>query len=232
VRWRRNELDVQFGLAYLGLVFIWPYAVELPRMLAIVVPMMVFFAWVGLRILVESLPAVTAPVRKVMPVLLALILPIGASAEATTLVVRRALAPMPEDLEPYMRSAGYLLEQDDDWARALLEVDARVRYAIQSLPQYMPANECVYSISPQRSAVYGHRYSERMPTEFHADQDARAQFSACRYLLITLESTRQANEPLYYPMQHIGALTEPVFVSSFDSRGRKVTAAMLVRFRD
>jgi hypothetical protein len=234
VRWRRNELDVQFACAYLAPVVVWPYSAELTRLLGVLIPIVLVCAWEGWRsICSHRLP--TAHARAVggsLPAMLALALPMAASAETTSLVIRRALATEPADLRPYMRVAGYLLASNDAWAHVELETEARVRYAIESLPQYVPDGECVYSISPMRTWVYGRRYSKRTPSEFHADQDARAQFPDCRYLLITLESTRQANEPLYFPIQHVRAITTPVFLSQYRYQDQDVAAAVLLRFKD
>ena len=234
VRWRRNELDVQFACAYLAPVVIWPYSAELPRLLSVLIPIVVVCAWEGWRTICAQrlLAARAGALAGLLPALLASMLPVVACAETTALVVRRAIATEPVELRPYMRTAGYLLGPDDAWAHGELEIEARVRYAIESLPQYMPPDECVYSISPMRTWVYGRRYSKRMPTEFHADQDARAQFRDCRYLLITFESTRQANEPLYFPLQHVRTITAPVFVSQYQYREHDLTAAVLLRFKD
>jgi len=215
-------------------VVIWPYSAELPRLLGVLIPIVLVCAWEGWQTIWSHrlLAARARAVGGSLPAMLALALPLAASAETTSLVVRRALATEPADLRPYMRVAGYLLARSDAWAHVELEVEARVRYAIESLPQYVPDDDCVYSLSPMRTWVYGRRYSKRTPTEFHADQDARAQFPDCRYLLITLETTRQANEPPYFPAPHVHAITTPVFLSQYRYQDQDVPAAVLLRFKD
>jgi len=230
LRARAGELDAWFAACYLALILVWPYPLEMSRLLLPLLPLLLVLAHVGLvQLLSLRAPRFVArPGAAPFASLLLVALPLASAVPSDLLLLRRMSTEVEPDLRPYQRGRDYLTAEVDDWSLALLEVNARNMAAIQALHQYVPPGECVYIHAWQRARAVAGILAAAMPASIDPGKPVRAQFPICRYALASLQSTWQVNGPSLFPIQYVQDFARPLFVSEFEYRGSRRTAAALL----
>jgi hypothetical protein len=218
VGWRR--LDAQFLLLYCGIVFVWPFPAEMPRFMGLLLPIVLVLAARG--------AAWLAGLRATRPgwysgrLLAALsVAVIAVSFPSVAHNGHLALRKVDPQLEPFKRFGGYFMAENVQVGDHALEFAARLVAAMEVLPEYVPAGECVYALSPQMVFQYGKVRSMATPRNLADAKDARERLVACRYLLAMSAPTSQHGEPPMYPATLVPDEVKPLFISYMDVSGRR-----------
>lgn len=229
-RVRRNELDAWFLVAYLGIVFVWPYPAEMSRLLVVTLPVVLVAAIDVLAVL----PGRTRPDARARVAIAALALAatIGlVSAPAARQFARRAMLPTSAELEQHKRARAYFIVSDDEWALKLNELSARIIAAVKEMPANVPRGECVYAVMPAIVWLYG-RVDARPypPIGVSTPTAAQQALAGCNYYFVAYVTSPQKRSPYLYPLREIEPWSEPVFASWFEFRGvRNLAVALMVR---
>jgi hypothetical protein len=224
VGWRR--LDAQFLVIYCGIVFVWPFPAEMPRFMALLLPIVLVLAargavWLaGLR---AARPAWSD--RRLLAGLAVAAMVV--SLPGVTHNAYFALRKVDPELEPFKRFGGYFMAGNAQVGDQALEFAARLVGAMQVLPEYVPAGECVYALSPQMVFHYGKVASVRTPLNLADAGDARERLIACRYLLAMSAPTSQHGESPMYPAALVADQVEPLFISYMEVSGQRYPAVGL-----
>lgn len=208
-RLRHAKLDALFLPLYLGLVFVWPFPAEIPRLLSVTLPIVLQSALDGaMRLRMRSLPSTQRAA------ILASLL-VVAGAPSLFQFWRRMLIDLDPVLAAHARTPSFLTYPSEQRARQWLEIRARMAAAIRALPGEVPRSECVYSALPAFVwfVAQGQVNVKPVPMRLDPARPAREQFAACRYFLVAQVTSPQHGQPGMYPLDHIREWTRPVFVS-------------------
>jgi hypothetical protein len=159
---------------------------------------------------------------------LALLAPFGLRA------VERASRPVDPDLEPFKRNRSLFMMEDDARAFGTLELSAKIKAAMEELPAYVPAGECVNTFQTQMAWFYTNGRVKLVPTTYPADETkpVRQRFGGCRYVFVMLTTSPQFGQPALYPMIEIAGHSDILFMSTIETPGKRVPATALFEFRD
>lgn len=227
LRVRHLALDAIFVPIYLGMVLAWPYPLEMPRLLSVVMPFVAVWSLAGvtrwLRQGSSEKQVSSAAVLTVALTSIAVALPDWSSA------VARALMPAPEVLEPYKRTSAYFLTEDEETARAGLETTFRILELIDATATEIEPNACIYSNNAAIifAASRGRLRSETTP-RLDPDQPILEQLPLCRYLMVMNLGSRQAHYAPLYPIDLVHDVMKPVLVSEQEMAGGRIVAAALL----
>ena len=92
---------------------------------------------------------------------------------------------------------------------------------MEVLPEYVPAGECVYSLSPQMVFHYGKVPSVATPRNLADAKDAQERLVACRYVLAMSAPTSQYGESPMYPVKLVSDQVQPLFISYMEVSGQR-----------
>ncbi|HZP13717.1 MAG TPA: hypothetical protein VFB36_14960 [Nevskiaceae bacterium] len=229
LRIRRAALDAIALTFYLGLIFCWPYPSETPRLIVVTLPMAGLCLWEAARWLFERIPATSANAAEAAAFAIAATV-VAVSMPFMVEASGRALAPMDAELEPFRRSASFFRVTSRASALELAELNARVAAAMDETAHAIPQGECVYTFFP--NALYAHGPSLDVRPMPFPPRDGKAtpdQFSDCRHVLVTYQTSWQLRQPLLYPMRQADGWLTPELVSRMKVRDEDVVAAALLR---
>lgn len=231
LRTRERRLDAWYLLAYLGIVAIWPYPAETPRLLSVAAPLLMLAAWTGIRHAFErhGTDALRANAQGLAAVALAAIA-LAASFTGYQRLFDRTTMGVPEALEPARRWTHFLNTPDPvaayDWAETLV----RTAYLVDDAVANVPAGACVYTnfraFVDMRSA--GALRTVETPLALTADT-AVAAMAACDWVLVTQLGSPQRRQPPLYPLDSLGARASVVLASEGERGEHGVLFAALVR---
>ncbi len=231
LRARDRRLDAWYVLVYLGIVAIWPYPVETPRLLSVVAPLLMLSAWTGSRFAIERFArgALRAEARPVAALALSAIAVTG-SLGGYQRLLERTTNEVPEEFEPARRWTHYLNTPDSVAAHDLAETLIRTAYLIDEAAASVPHGACVYThfraLVDMRSA--GALRTVETPQSISVDTAADA-MSACDYVLVTQLASPQRGEPPLYPLPLLGARANVLLASEGERGPQGVLFAALVR---
>jgi hypothetical protein len=235
IGWWRRLLDKEYDAfllpAYVGLIFVWPFPVEIGRMLVVVVPVVLVQASVGCAWAWRRLGRPAAdPLRTAAGVLA-----LGVLAASATTLVRvgsRVLLPVAPELEARKPTRSFLIVGSTAWAVTTLELDARIAAAMRQTGNVVTPDDCVYAISPAMLWLVGNVDARPMPGRLRDDVPVREQLGDCRYFFVVYTTTIQQGQPYLYPLAHVQGWTRPVFGSFFEYSGQRNLAAGLLEVID
>jgi len=212
--WRARRPEVVLVPVYLGLVLVWPFPHETRRLLMPLLPALVLVAYEGIaRVRMRFAgPAV---------LFLSLLLAVGSVP-----MLARAAMPVVPELRPYRNVDPYYEARDEAQARRILEITARVDAALQSVPQGVPPDACVYATTVDvASFVAGRRFRMPPPPErVPLDQ-------GCRYYFISILAPSEGQAPSYYPRALVEGSTRVLFQSVI-AQGESGELVAELRVRD
>lgn len=231
LRARERRLDAWYLLAYLGVIAVWPYPAEAPRLLSVAAPLLMLAAWTGTRHAFEryGTDVLRADARGSAAVALTAIA-LTASFTGYQRLLDRTTMAVPEALEPARRWALFLNTPDAtsayDWAETLV----RTAYLVDDAVANVPAGACVYTnlraLVDMRSA--GALRTVETPLAMTADTAATA-MAACDWVLVTQLGSPQRKQPPLYPLDLLGARAGVVLASEGERGEHGVLFAALVR---
>lgn len=229
LRLRERRLDALILLVYGGLVAVWPYPAESPRLLLVILPLLLVCTWQGLTWGIARFTPASATVAAsvVAGGLVAAGLPFLVTAGS------RAAMPVDAALLAAKRDARYLRARSDAEAAQILEIRGRSDLAMDQTWAALPPGECVYTFFPQ--TLYAHApgvTAVPMPYPRIPGMPLLEQFSRCRYVFVTNTPSAQVGEPALYPLPEAASSTEPVFASFMEVNSRQILVAALLRLRD
>ena len=229
IRLRRRALDAIALIFYLALVYCWPYPAEMPRLIGVTLPMAALCFWETVHWLIERIRIAQIGAPELASLAVAVVI-LSASVPFMVEASSRALAATEPDLEPFKRSASYFRPKARATALEIVEINARVASLMDEIPAAIPKGECVFTFFPNVLLVHGPALDARvMPYPPRDAKPTPDQFSECRYVLVTYQTSLQVNQPLLYPWSMAADWLEPALVSNMNLRGQEVLAAALMR---
>lgn len=191
---RLPAFDALYGLLYLGLILIWPFPAEAPRLLLMVLPVLLF----GVAHSFNGTGAAGPLVR--LTAILALLL---VTLPQTAFNLVRLNAPVPPQLAPYKHFSGWYdpnpvrAQQSLLWTAALTQV-------LESLPESIPRDDCILSIKPSLTALYSHRLSYAPPAGSEPDSTfwSLLRSRGCHYDLVIAASS-PTFPGTFYPLKRL-----------------------------
>jgi hypothetical protein len=230
LRLRNRELDAIFVPLYVGMLLLWPYPLEMPRLLGVVMPIVSTWTLLGVSSWIGR--SATAPtVRAAVFVGLASAL---LALPTWTAMAQRAALSADATLEPYKRTPAYFSAGDETIALAGLETSARILAVIEDAAAIVPKGECVFSTQTALVMAASRGQLRSRPTpRIDPGRPLAQQLAECRYLIVMQLGSRQAHATPLYPLDEVQAEMEPVLVSrSSHGATASIAAALLVRNDD
>lgn len=226
LRVRDWQLDAIFMPLYVGMLLVWPYPLEMPRLLGVTMPIVAAWAVLGVSHWITRTQQSTAtPLAQGV----ALVATTGVvlSLPAWAAMLQRASLPTDQALEPYKRTPAYFLAGDDDIALRGLETSARISAVVEEASLIVPGSECVFTTHTALSmAASRGQLRLRSTPQLDLGQPLGPQLAECRYLIVMQLGSRQAHAAPLYPLQEVQTIMEPVLVSK---QGEAIAAALLKR---
>ncbi len=224
------KLDALILPAYLGMILIWPFPAEMPRLVGVMAPLIALCAYDGVLLLART---VTHSGVRLAPVFAAIalgVLGLMTSASGWWLLGCRASAEAPAELVRYKRWQGYLIEPNPAIAGMSLETMAHVLGMLNTLPETISRSECVYTQLPAFVWVQtrGVVRSRGLPL-LDGARPIEEQLPDCEYVLALNLRVPQLGTPPLYPLAFLDDRARPVLVSKFQVAGGEVLAAALMR---
>ncbi|MEM7540785.1 MAG: hypothetical protein AAF384_04265 [Pseudomonadota bacterium] len=192
-RLRELRIDALFTVAYLMLLFLWPFPNAMSRLLFPITPLLLIYACHGL------VGALWIPRIARLPAALSVTLIFSAiSLSSSAPLVRNVFRELPGELA-YLRASGYWLEVDDP-AQALASL--RRRHALIKTAKVaetiVPYDQCIYSLRPQLVMFYARR-----PSFGAAPSRERGSAPVCRYHMVFNDSSLLQEQALLWPDREV-----------------------------
>jgi hypothetical protein len=224
LRIRDWQLDAIFMPLYVGMLLVWPYPLEMPRLLGVTMPIVAAWAVLSVSHWITRQPTAT---RLAQGVALVATAGVVLSLPAWASMLQRASLPTDQALEPYKRTPAYFLAGDDDIALRGLETSARVFAVVDEASSIVPASECVFTTQTALAmAASRGKLKVTLTPKIDLNQPLAPQLAECRYLIVMQLGSRQAHAAPLYPLQEVRTVMEPVLVSKQDEA---IAAALLKR---
>ena len=233
VGWYRRlkalHADALFLPIYLGLIAVWPYPVELPRLLSVTMPVIALSAWYGLDALctmirIKRFGHLIQNSAAVILLFTALL----ASSDKWIDIADRAMAPLDPQLVFAKRTSTYFVTQPNESEQAA-ELVTRFVEMSRALPDVVTDSECVWTPFFAVTAFFS-SFKVRLhetPTHIDSNDAARNKLSGCRYVLVTfLLSPHLPYKPLY-PAEFIDWGKPRLLSRMRDEQGGYVAAALI-----
>lgn len=229
-RWRTRKLDAWLLPPALGILQIWPWPNEYPRMLWPVLPLLAVSVWEGVIVLRERWPQAA----RVGAPLFALLLAMCVLAAWAPLAVRMTL-PVPVADRPFQRQAAYLLADTPQQAARIAAAASALNRAVRALPDHIARGECVYAIAAE--AVWLGSGGRVVARHFDQRIDPAAplppQLPGCRFVLAAqLTSPQFPQLPSLFPLAVAEPWADVVLRADFAAGAQRQTAAVLLRQRE
>jgi hypothetical protein len=226
IRARARGLECLYALLYGGICLVWPYPAELPRLLAVLLPIVLLWVWVGTHALIQRFRS------KHASGLTSSVVGIGLVIACLGFVIEswaRASIAQRDDLAGFQRRIDFFANPRRDQALFGTQMAASVQQGLQSVSAFIEPRSCVYTIAPQMLWYHsGRRIDARalpFPWPGGAAQDA---LPACRYVLVTNTGSAQLRQPALYPLAELSEVAQVEFVVYADA-AKTVPAAVLLR---
>ena len=229
-RWRNRTLDSWLLPPALGILQIWPWPNEYPRMLWPVLPILAVCVWQGTMVVRERCTRYAAIGVPAFVVMLA-----ACMASAWVPIAARMSLPVPEDDRPFQRLSAYLLANTPQQAASVAAAASALDRTVRALPEHMNQDDCVYAIAAE--AVWLGSGGRVLTRHFdqHIDPTAPlpSQLQFCRFVLAAqLTSPQFPQLPPLFPLAVAGPWADVVLRTDFAAGGQRRTAAALLRHRE
>ncbi len=228
-RWQERTLDAFLLPPALGILQIWPWPNEYPRMLWPVLPLLAVCAWRGVAMLRNRFPQES---RVALP-MFAATLSLCLMAAWMPIAVRISL-PVPLAERAFQRQAAYLLADTPQQAARVAAAAAALDRAVRTLPTLVPPDECVYAIAAE--AVWlnsgGRVIARHFDPRINPAAPLPPQLRACRFVFAAQMTSPQFPQlrPLF-PLDDAQPWADVAMRAEFATGARRQTAAALLRQR-
>jgi len=228
-RWRSQKLDASLLPLAIGMLQIWPWPNEYPRMLWPFLAMLAMCVWQG----VEATRASWKPFRRHGAALFAALLAICMTSAWLQILSRIGL-PLPAADEPFKRQVAYLLAATPQQAARIASAASAWDLAVRDLPNHVARGDCVYAIAAE--AVWlgsgGRVIARHFDQRIDPSAPLPAQLPLCRYVLAAqMTSPQFPRLPALFPLAVADRWADEVFRTEFAAGTQRLTAAALLRQR-
>jgi hypothetical protein len=228
LRAKARSLEVIYACVYLALCFIWPYPAELPRLLAMLVPLVLLWTWIGAQALATRARAASADV--VTSVLVGACAVVACAPFLVEAAVRCSM-PVDRAMASFLRRTDYVSQPDRARAVQATRVAAGLSQAMQRVAQFVPNSACVYTIAPQMLWYHsGRRVDARALPYPWPGGVARHVLSECEFVLVSNTGSAQLGQHALYPLAELTSAAHVEFVVYADT-AKSVPAAALLRLK-
>lgn len=225
-RARARKLDPVFFVFYTGILLVWPYPNQAMRFVALVMPLLLFYALLGLRVFLAW--RASGPRPAWAPALLGVGV-LVASGATMVHFVRLATEPMPDELQGDMREQSYFYASGPDEARLVAEGFARIRLTARESLRHVPTNDCVYAVMPYLLERHGPIRTMQYPLNLNHDADIRRQLAHCNYFFVAGMPGAWKEQVPFYPLEWLDGHVQGVVVAE---AGPGALVAALLTWRD
>ncbi len=195
----KKKLDGIYIILYLLMILVWPYPAESMRLLYPVIPILLVQTsicikditdqWVSDNIFLKGNYVLEA-------ILLIILIP------NLILTINRFNITVDENLIPYKRTNAWY-ETDLNMAMKNINIFYGIFTSLNDVKQYVPNEECVYSIKPTIIELYMQRISKVPPRTIIDDDFYRSiEQSNCRYFYF-IETISPSYKIGFYPLERI-----------------------------
>ncbi len=155
----QGKLDALFLGAYFAILIAWPFPAERVRFTMPLIPILVTQLLLAIRVpgVFRAVPHAALAGRLAMLVLAIALLP------TLLLFAQRYAEPMPVELENYRRIPQWYSDAGRDERLSTVALLNRLQTGFKEIAEFVPTQECVYSIKPSLVALFAHRNSLRPP---------------------------------------------------------------------
>jgi hypothetical protein len=224
-RARARELDAVFLVLYVGVILVWPFPREAPRFMTFVLPLLYFYAWLGIRTCLWRRDA-DRDTRLVAAGALTVVVFAGSIATIAHFV-DLATQQLEPELRREMRTQLYFHAADRATGARAAEGNTRVRFAAREVLRQVPKDDCVYASLPYVIQVHGPIRVLRYPWSFVEGISVKDQLPFCNYFFVAgIDGVVPGHGP-FYPSEQLKDWTSPVLVAEIGDD--QIVAALLVR---
>ena len=232
VAWRAVKLrpDGIYVAAYLAILLVWPYPEEAQRFLWVLVPLLLAQPILSIAEFRRELADARVPrliTATSAGTILLMVLPALALAADRYRSAAYADLPGARGLVPWY-------DADPVAAEQVVSTEVILINAMQSIPQQVPASDCVLATRPDLVNYFGRRRSVFPPLGSMPDSEypAAQRQSGCRYVFGMSSTDKRYPDPLY-PLRRADPKLEFLYVSKLsDAVGHpKFVIAALARLK-
>lgn len=231
VRFRAFQIDAFFLPIYVALIAAWPYPNETARLLTVTMPTIALCAWDGLTALLQrARRLVLMETGTVAAALVLFTLGVIASSPQWIDILSRANEKLDPELKSAKRSQSYFQTAPGN-TKIVAEINTRIVELSKQIPATVPATDCVWtSFYGQTAFLTSFRVAlQPTPPGINAE-NAKQLLSACRYLLITSQYSKEFSRTPLYPAEYVQT-AKPVLYSDYMNGDKKALAAALLDLR-
>ncbi len=229
LRARRFEIESLYLAFYLALIAVWPYPDHMRRFLQVLLPIFLFYSYVGVNFLASyCAPSIRQVAGMAQIVIIMLVL-----APSTLVMVRQVIASEGTAAENFVRSPQWYMYDTPLRATAVMNGVTRVLDAMRGIDEHLPAGACVSSAAYSYIPLYGRRRGQPLAGVSTNDERFFARLRDCPYVFMMAATQWPGHEfPPMYPYERIKDRFEVVEVSMWDKTATKGTVlTMLGRVR-
>ncbi len=232
-RLRRLELDALYLLAYLGIVTLWPYPDHMPRFLQVVMPIYLFYMYLGAVTVARGMRRRRLRQVPAAAIVTAAILVMAPSAAA---IIGQVHAARGSDAENFVRTPQWYMYNSPLRAAREMDLLRQLVDAMRGIDEHVPQGACVSSAVYAYIPLYGRRRAVSIPGRRASDADFDAALKRCPYVFMMAGSLWPPSDfPPMYPHARVKQRLEIIEVSLWDRaarRGRVLTLLGRVRSDD
>jgi Dolichyl-phosphate-mannose-protein mannosyltransferase len=200
VRLCQHKLDALFLGAYLAILLVWPFPAERVRFIAPIVPVLVMQLLLAFR----SLKVTGVPNAPIMATRLALLLLVIVVLPTFLLTIQRHFEEVPAPFASYRQSPEWYGLGTRDQRLSTIFQYQRLSMGFEEVRDFVPSQDCVYSIKSPLVGLLAQRRSLRSPlptSPLGMTLDAKE--TECRYVHMLPFASPTFAEP-FYPMNKWG----------------------------
>lgn len=201
VRIWQKKFDGFYIAIYLALILAWPFPAEVARLVFVIVPIML----VHLLLISRTIPGARFGDISIGASLALLCVILLLALPQLVLTVQRFVSPQAVSFGEFRREFWWYYQEDRDGAVMGVEFNRAAVKGMRAAANFVPENECIYSIKPSILGFYAKRVSIVPPPEQIDDASFRAAIKAsrCRYFFFIGSQSPSYRRP-FYPMERLG----------------------------
>ncbi len=198
-RIRKFELDAIFLILYMAIVLIWPYdsIFFVSRFLYPIIPICLLY------FIMEYFHFHKSYNLRLFGNSLIIVLIISVLSPSSYQYISRAYASVDTELMPYRRDRNWLMANNIENAEILINNSYFIVKSIKEIQNFVPENECIYSIQAPIIMLHAKRVSSVLPRPEVSDEEFTNGSSACNYILAMPVYDAAGKYPEFYPMQRV-----------------------------
>jgi len=198
-RFKNFKFDALFLLAYIAILFAWPYdsVFFVSRFIYPLFPLLAFYFINRYTLYITKYKFSLATHIFLFGLIFISITP------SSYQFLNRAYADVETELIPFRRDRQWLMTDDVEIAKILINNSYFTIKSLNEMRSIVPVNECIYSIQAPIIMLHAKRVSSILPHPEVSDEEFTLGTSTCNYILAMPVYDATGNYPEFYPMQRL-----------------------------